>query len=102
LNDANNYYDDRNNKKQVNKAPHGVRRYQSKQPEDYQNDGNGFKHLAPSFVLMKKLACRFRRTALNLVGQYRPDRRTDLFNHKSNYALAAPVDSRLHGIVQLR
>jgi len=48
LNETNHNHHDRNNEKYMNQPSHGVRGYQSKQPEDYQYDGNGLKHFTPS------------------------------------------------------
>jgi hypothetical protein len=54
LNDAYQDHDDRNNKKYVDEPSHGVRGYQSEEPEDQQYDCDSFEHVTRSFVLMDK------------------------------------------------
>jgi hypothetical protein len=54
LYDSYQYHDNRNDKKYVDKSPHGVRSHQSQNPEDQQYDNDGFQHFTPSLVLMDK------------------------------------------------
>jgi hypothetical protein len=50
LNEANQNHYDRDDQEDMNESAHGVRRDQTQNPEDKQNDGDNLKHFAAPFL----------------------------------------------------
>ena len=51
LNDTNQNDHDRDDQEGMNESAHGVRGNQTQNPEDHQDDGNGFEHGASPFAI---------------------------------------------------